>query len=123
MKVFAALGASVCLLAIPAAPAFANSSHSTSLPTLPTLSGSSSHGNGNGNGNSQGQNSGSSSGFHNSGWHDGHDWDWLKHKIVDFCHHPPGHGYGHGGFGLDAQEGWGHGGDGDRCHPHHPTSP
>ena len=122
MKVFAALGAGLCLLATPAGSALANSSHNgggaNGLPSLPTLNGSSGHGNGAGSGN--GHSSGSSNTFHHPDMND-HDWGWLKHKIVNYCRR--GHGWGHGGFGWDADDSWGGGGDHDRCHPHHPTSP
>lgn len=118
MKVFAALGAGVCLLAIPAGQALAHSS--TALPGLPTLSSSSSH---SASGSGQSQSSAASShNVHHTVWY-GHDWGWLKHQISNYCRR--GHGYGHGGFGWGGYGGGDGDGDGDdhRCHPHHPTSP
>ncbi|MGA0601790.1 hypothetical protein ACO2Q3_13875 [Caulobacter sp. KR2-114] len=121
MKVFAALGASVCLLAIPAGSALAASSHASGLPSLPTLNGSSSHG---GTAAQASSTAHASPAAHHDDWR-GHDWDWLKHKIDNRCRHH-GHGWGHGGFGAASDDGWGgdgdHDGDDHRCRPH-PTSP
>lgn len=120
MKIFAALGAGVCLLAIPASSALANPSHgSNSLPGLPTLNSPPGHGGwGSGPSHSSGP---SSPNVHHADWR-GHDWGWLKHRIVNYCRN--GHGWGHGGFGWDTDDNWGGGDrDHDRCHPHHPTSP
>jgi hypothetical protein len=122
MKAYAALGASVCLLAAATAGPALASYNPNHLPSLPPP------GSGNG-GSSAGHHDPGGGGGQGEGWRISErerEWRWLLHHIADHCRPHHGHGFGHGGWGDgDGDDRPGdHDGDHDdnHCHPH-PVSP